>query len=1235
MAIILGPVHIKLLNRAKDSFLLLFPYEHPSHKIAIQILKETDFPYGDYAKTLLHSIVRHKWKIAYLECDNSQLLVWRKLQPIIISYYKNFKRLRLLFSILLVRLLLICIILYLSIFCECSWWTIFFISIGVFFIDSFVLKFLSGLLVIRLSRSLTKSFFDLFPENHSDYYVAIELLISFNYQHPYNSRHPFFMPIEFRRNKKIGSIVGDAGSILLKSSFERALEKGMSFFKQGDWKNAQKYLEDAVNLAQKVVDRGYQEKFLLLFELALARFYLGTCLLQSWELPAAIRELEKAQDVYRTLVSMGHETVRIRLAETQTSMAIGFGRIGDLLAEKKALQENIKEYQWIINEKNKVSPTTLVKIVLRSDVDVSAKSVFDRYKDYLGSYTKTNYELEGKLASIHAKLGVCFFKLGDIFEARQHLEKAQEYFQKWLDAIYPDLFKDEKKREENQAIIKTAYPQLSKGLALSRFDDVSVFCKIIEQYERLEEYLQRKSHRDNYWQKFKRIFKRRNSTLERFQKIEEHQKKVIKEDIGLFAELATARKYLGLCLQQSAEPSDLETVQKSFSNSVAEFMALAQIQPNLRPHFANALITLGDYHINRSEFFEARQFYETGVIEYQALIAEGHDELNKELNAVYISLGKCLQELEEFSEADSMYKKALEGLYELYRKGQIFSDEIRQIIAIIQWYNASKREDEQSFFNPFETALEGLDWLDKVLNQVSDTSKSDLIENNLELYRLSADFALQFNQPEQAYFILERSKSRVLVEQMLRERAEPGPHIDKIDEKLRPKYRELRERLRSLVNQLDTSTPIGIAGGSTTRFFTPTTRSIKHRPEQTKQLLEERQDIEEKLIKVRKEIIEIDAAFGEAIQPRTLTVKEIKSLIPANSLVIAFEQRPEFLYLYAITAQGIQTPVQIKLSLEQVQTKITQFTDEKIGINSTTVGQPDEKPQPIPFYRKRTANDLCQWLDTHLKSTFTQFITQFKPNQIILIPHVDWHLLPIHLVSINEELLALRYPVCYLPSLQILRLIHERPSAQQEEGCIIANPLGDLAGAEQESQTVYQLRAKKDKRLLREEATVAAVREALNNAQHSHFSCHGYFATDLKAGLRLADGELVAKEMFTSIRLDNPRLVVMSACETAQIQPTLADEYMGLSSSFLFAGAHNVLATLWRVDDNASRLLIEEFYQGLNDGLSPVKALQQAQRLLRQLSIDELYQRLNVDRLPSDFKNPYYWAGFILIGDGV
>ena len=102
----------------------------------------------------------------------------------------------------------------------------------------------------------------------------------------------------------------------------------------------------------------------------------------------------------------------------------------------------------------------------------------------------------------------------------------------------------------------------------------------------------------------------------------------------------------------------------------------------------------------------------------------------------------------------------------------------------------------------------------------------------------------------------------------------------------------------------------------------------------------------------------------------------------------------------------------------------------------------------------------------------------------------------------------MRYTVRYLPSLQISRLISERPPANQGKGCIIANPWSEalekligkeheLISGEQEGHKVYELRTQIDQLLVREQATSTAVRQALDKAQHSHFSCHGHFDADL------------------------------------------------------------------------------------------------------------------------------------------
>jgi hypothetical protein len=69
----------------------------------------------------------------------------------------------------------------------------------------------------------------------------------------------------------------------------------------------------------------------------------------------------------------------------------------------------------------------------------------------------------------------------------------------------------------------------------------------------------------------------------------------------------------------------------------------------------------------------------------------------------------------------------------------------------------------------------------------------------------------------------------------------------------------------------------------------------------------------------------------------------------------------------------------------------------------------------------------------------------------------------------------------------------------------------------------------------------------------------------------------------------------------------------------MYAGASSVMASLWRVDDDATTELMRHFYRGvLRDGLRPAAALRQAQ-------LSMWAQRR--------WRSPYFWAGFVLQGD--
>jgi CHAT domain-containing protein/tetratricopeptide (TPR) repeat protein len=98
-------------------------------------------------------------------------------------------------------------------------------------------------------------------------------------------------------------------------------------------------------------------------------------------------------------------------------------------------------------------------------------------------------------------------------------------------------------------------------------------------------------------------------------------------------------------------------------------------------------------------------------------------------------------------------------------------------------------------------------------------------------------------------------------------------------------------------------------------------------------------------------------------------------------------------------------------------------------------------------------------------------------------------------------------------------------------------------------------------------------------------------------------------------------LVVLSACSTGLGDEIRGEGLLGLSRGFLYAGASQVLASLWDVDDRATAELMAHFYRALlRDGDPPARALRRAQRALR--------------RDPA-WRAPHYWAGFVLQGDGI
>ena len=134
----------------------------------------------------------------------------------------------------------------------------------------------------------------------------------------------------------------------------------------------------------------------------------------------------------------------------------------------------------------------------------------------------------------------------------------------------------------------------------------------------------------------------------------------------------------------------------------------------------------------------------------------------------------------------------------------------------------------------------------------------------------------------------------------------------------------------------------------------------------------------------------------------------------------------------------------------------------------------------------------------------------------------------------------------------------------------------------------------------------------------------GLFFSGANIGLKgetlpddVEDGVLTALEL-SNMNLGNVDMVVMSACESG-LGETSGEGVFGLQRGFKLAGANTLLMSLWKVDDDATRQLMTEFYKNYLSGKSKQHSLQLAQQSLRN---------------KAKYSDPEYWAAFILL-DGL
>jgi hypothetical protein len=306
---------------------------------------------------------------------------------------------------------------------------------------------------------------------------------------------------------------------------------------------------------------------------------------------------------------------------------------------------------------------------------------------------------------------------------------------------------------------------------------------------------------------------------------------------------------------------------------------------------------------------------------------------------------------------------------------------------------------------------------------------------------------------------------------------------------------------------------------------------------------------------------------------------------------------PDTVGVFALTASGLIT-VQLRFPWQELLPKIEAWYVSTRGAPAVS------------------GTDVFDDLDAYLFLPLRRRLRDENIRGLYLVPHGRLHLLPLHAARSPEGYLCDEFEIAYLPSSALLAQL-AAPSldggvfslANPERGTCMSLPLADWEG----EQLERRFGASRGGVFCRvPDATFARTAE-WSGATLIHFGCHGVGDESFAplSHLRLADDLLLAQDVVCRRPPLRPgAVVVLNGCQTAVRDARSLDESMGLKTAFLLRGASFVLATSWSVADRCAADLALSFLDRLLAGdCSPTRALRQAQRTVRGLSLDDVLHR--------------------------
>ncbi len=349
------------------------------------------------------------------------------------------------------------------------------------------------------------------------------------------------------------------------------------------------------------------------------------------------------------------------------------------------------------------------------------------------------------------------------------------------------------------------------------------------------------------------------------------------------------------------------------------------------------------------------------------------------------------------------------------------------------------------------------------------------------------------------------------------------------------------------------------------------------------------------------QMAELDNFFREACLDKTQQIDQVDSTATVIYPIILPDR---LAVIFSTAGQPLQYHV-----VQKPQAEIEDTLDQLLSALSPVSNLRD---------RERLSQQVYDWLIRPAESSLKQTKT--------LVFVLDGRLrnIPMSALYDGKQYLIEKYAVTLSPG---LRLMTARSLQQTQVGALVGgisqSRSGFAALPAVEAEVKQIVKMVPSTKLLNAEFTRNALADRLTNSKANvvHLATHGQFSSRLEDTFLLTwDGKVNIKELSELLQSRDATsaidLLVLSACDTASGDDRAV---LGLAGLAVRSGARSTLATLWPVKDKAAALLMTQFYQELKQpGRTKAEALRQAQLNLIQ---------------KSDFRDPFFWSGFVLVGN--